>query len=164
MGLFSRNRGNSSSSSSAQTEAVRKKNAFCAYLDSRGSYYDEVSSQPAMVKMNYGGGDFVFPHLTAWIDFDPPSNGKGDTVHIVIPQVARFTGSSRARGLDLCNKISMDKRWIRAYIDDDGDVMVDGDMYTTGGGDVSEDVRHLVATMMSVIDDVYEELQRAQWS
>ena len=40
--------------------------------------------------------------------------------------------------------------------------MIDADMYVTGGEFV-EDVRSLVAMMMSVIDDVYEDTQRAQW-
>ncbi|MBQ9005057.1 MAG: YbjN domain-containing protein, partial [Atopobiaceae bacterium] len=91
-----------------------------------------------------------------------PANGKGDTVHGVVPSVARYPGDARARGLELCNKISQDKRWIRAYIDNDDDLMIDADMYVTGG-DFAEDVRSLVAMMMSVIDDIYEDTQRTQW-
>ena len=159
MGLFGRKSG---ASEEVVSEALRKKREFCRYLDQKGTYYHDVDSDPTMVRMNYGGGDFVFSSLTAWVDFDPPSNGKGDTVHVVVPSVARYSGTARERGLELCNKISQDKRWIRAYIDNDDDLMIDADMYVTGGEFV-EDVRSLVAMMMSVIDDVYEDTQRAQW-
>ncbi len=160
MGLFGRK---SEPAAETVSESLRKKREFCAYLDQKGTYYHDVDTDPTMIRMNYGGGDFVFSSLTAWVDFDPPSNGKGDTVHVVVPSVARFPGSARERGLELCNKISQDKRWIRCYIDNDDDLMVDADMYVTGG-EFAEDVRALVAMMMSVIDDIYESAQKAQWN
>lgn len=159
MGLFGRK---SEPAAEVVSEALRKKRAFCEYLDQQGLYYNDVDTDPTMIRMNYGGGDFVFSSLTAWVDFDPPSNGEGDTVHVVVPSVARFAGDARMRGLELCNKISQDKRWIRAYIDKDDDLMIDADMFVTGGEFV-DDVRALVSMMMSVIDDVYQEIQQAQW-
>lgn len=159
MGLF----GNNGASGEAVSEALRKKREFCAYLDGEGTYYNDLDNDPTMISMSYGGGDFVFSHLTAYVDFDPPSNGRGDTVHVVVPSIACYPGEARVRGLELCNKISQEKRWIRAYIDNDDELMVDADMFITGGSFV-EDVRGLVAMTMSVIDDIYQEAQQAQWS
>ena len=159
MGLF--NWGGGGGSKTPENESIRRQREFCALLDRRGMHYREGGNgDEAGVYLPYGGGDFCFDSLICHVDFDPASNGKGNSVHLFIPCVRNFSGSSRARGLAVCNKIVKDKRWVRPYIDKDGDLDFDGDMFI-GGDDAAAEVLRLVQITMSIIDDVYMDIQRA---
>ena len=160
MGFFSRK----DTPSSGESASIRNKRDFMSYCDRRGTKYQEVPGREEMVKLVYGGGDFCFSSLSAFVDFDPANNGEGSNVHVVISQVANFTSSNRARGLEICNKIIKEKRWVKPYIDKDGDIMVDADLFVSGDGAVGEHVHKLVGTAMSIMDDVYQEIQQARWS
>ena len=144
----------------AASESLRIKQEYTAYLDRTGKYYHNMDNDPTSVYMNYGGGDFCFDSLTCFIDFDPSSNGKGNNVHLYVPCVGKFPGYLRARGLEMCNQIARGKRWVRAYLDKDDDMCFDADMYIMGGN-AAEDVLELVQITMSIIDDLYPEIQHA---
>lgn len=162
MSLFNWGNNTPSQPEPTQSESLRRKKEFCAYLDREGKYYSEMDSDPTSVYMKYGGGDFCFDSLTCFIDFDPSSNGKGTNIHLYIPCVGKFPGTKRLKGLEICNKITKDKRWLRPYIDKDDDLCFDADMHTMGGH-AAEDTLRLVQIVMSIIDDVYQEIQQAMW-
>ena len=153
-------KGGSTSVKEPETGSQQHKREFCELLDSRGMYYDERDGDPTTVIMRFGGGSFNFDHITVFIDFDPNSKATGDTVHLVALSLGKFEGSRLERGLELCNDILRRKRWVRPYIDDDGDLDFDADMFI-GGSTAASDTFELVQAMVSIIDDVYPDIQRA---
>lgn len=62
-----------------------------------------------------------------------------------------------------CNNINKSKKWVKLYIDDDGDIIVEDDLivdeHTAG-----EEVFELVARMSIIADQAFKEINKAIWS
>lgn len=62
-----------------------------------------------------------------------------------------------------CNKINKSKRWVKLYVDDDGDIIVEDDLIVdeqTAG----EEVFELMAKMSIIADQAFKEINKAIWS
>lgn len=160
MSFFNWRGGGSSTPEPPESGSLKHKREFCALLNRKGMHYRDLDDDPTSVLLPFGGGDFCFDHLICHVDFDPNSTGKGNSIHLFIPCVRNFPSYSRERGLQICNKIIKEKRWVRPYIDSDGDLDFDGDMFIDGDT-AAQETLDLVQITMSIIDDVYQEIQRA---
>ena len=69
----------------------------------------------------------------------------------------------REAAYEACNELNAKYRWIRFYIDGDGDVVADVDAYVDEES-CGEICYSLVNRMVSVVDEAYPVLARARWN
>ena len=65
--------------------------------------------------------------------------------------------------LEACNKLNSDYRWVKFYIDDDGDIATSLDA-VIDIDTVGPEVIQLVSRMVSIYDGAYPTLMKATWA
>lgn len=87
----------------------------------------------------------------------------GHTVALRIYDFIHVTEDQLPTALLSCNKINKSKRWVKLYVDDDGDIIVEDDLIVdeqTAG----EEVFELMAKMSIIADQAFKEINKAIWS
>ena len=76
--------------------------------------------------------------------------------------IANFK-TNREKGIDVCNQLNHEYRWVRFYIDNDNDVVADIDAVIDEDtcGDVCFS---LVGRVVSIVDEAYPTIAKARWA
>ncbi len=140
----------------AQEQASR----FQQALDARGVKYDKIDDYDRpLFKINFGGGEFNFSHVTVNVLFD----NDGESAQFITGTIVSIPQNKTAESLIACNNANRDYRWIKLYIDNDNDLIGQCDAVideVTCGDECLE----LTYRMVSIIDDVYGNFMKAIWS
>ncbi|MBR1829490.1 MAG: YbjN domain-containing protein [Atopobiaceae bacterium] len=153
---------------SATNEAMRRAQSFMALLDEKGYRYDylherEGDHRDGMVALSFGGGSFSFASIRVFVDFDYNNAGEGDSVHMWCSDIVSFPDDRRRAALEAINEVGIKKRFVRYYLDKDGDLTADSDFWIGADSAAQRACDHMT-TFVSVIDDTYEDLQKARWN
>ncbi len=132
------------------------KSLFMSYLDNNNIKYSEP--RELAVKIVYKGDNLN--SIPVWVFFDE----DGDPlVSFKCWDITNFKGDKVATGILSCNELNSKYRWIKFYVDDDGDVIAETDAYIDSNS-CGETCHYLVRRMVSIIDKAYPTLMKAQWS
>ena len=128
---------------------------FLAYLDEKGVKYTEQNDH--VVKVTYTGDNL--DTIPVFVIFDQ----DGDPyVQFKCWNIANFK-NNEAKGINICNKLNSEYRWVKFYIDSDVDVIasIDAmiDMTTCG-----EECLSLVRRVVNIVDDSYPDIAKARWA
>lgn len=128
-------------------------------LTARGLVFEHISSyERPMISMNFGGGDFSYTHVTVNVIFDE----DGESAQVLTSPIASVPTEKTSRLLLTLNECNNKFRWVKFYLDDDNDVIADGDMLfdEQNAGDV---VIEMVMRTASIIDDAYADIMKGIW-
>ncbi len=128
------------------------KQLFTDYMDSQGVRYDIKDDY--LVKVVYGGDNLnTIPIYVVFDKDDDP------IISVKCWDIAKFK-NKEATALVVCNKLNSEYRWIKFYLDKDGDIVADCDAYidhlTCG-----EECLNLVRRAVSIIDSAYPVIAKA---
>ncbi len=131
---------------------VSYKRLFTAYMDTHGIKYEARDEH--VVRVVYGGDNLNTIPLYVIFDKD------GDPIiSVKCWDIAKFKGKEE-KALVVCNRLNSEYRWIKFYLDKDGDIVADCDAYVdelTCG----EECLNLVRRAVSIIDDAYPSIAKA---
>lgn len=141
----------------AQEQAYRFEQALIAHE----LKYDKVeaSIDRPMFAINFGGGDFSFNHVRINVLFDT----DGNSVQLVTGTVVRIPKDKTAQALITCNRCNKRFRWVKFYIDDDNDLIVEADGIIDEMT-VGEECIELLFRTVSILDDSYGDFMKAIWA
>ena len=128
-------------------------------LAERGLNFDHVDmyEQP-MIAMNFGGGDFSFTHIGINVIFDQ----DGESAQILSSPIASVPAEKTSKLLLTLNECNCKFRWVKFYLDEDNDIIADGDVLFDEQN-AGEAVLESVMRTASIIDDAYAEIMKGIW-
>ena len=128
---------------------------FANYMDAKGIKYTERDERT--LKVSYSGENKETITIFAFFDKD------GDpVVQFKCWEICNFKNAID-KGMAACNKLNYEYRWVKFYIDGDGDIIADVDAMlddATCGATCLTQLRRMV----SIIDDVYPTFAKARWA
>jgi hypothetical protein len=136
-------------------EKTKYKRAFIDYMDDNNIKYSDIDD--FCVSVTYSGDNMK--SIKVYVFFDKDGD---DMVQLCCMEIAGFKGNE-AEGIIVCNNTNAKYRWVKFYIDDDGDLMCEIDAYLDEHSSGSECMR-LVRRVVSIVDEVYPTFMRALWS
>lgn len=152
------------------TTAMRHARMFMRYLSSEHSsihyeyrHREANDNLKGVVAVTLGGGDLSFPEKRFFVDFDYNNRGVGDSVHITVYTIVSYQDAQRTAALEAINKVGVERRFARMYLDDDGDLCADADAWVDDNNCVDR-AWNLLMTMGSVINATYDDFQKARWN
>ncbi len=131
------------------------KKAFMAYMDANDVKYTEPAEES--LRIIYTGDSLKSIRITVFFD-ERGSNIVGfDSFDI-----ARFQAEKIPAGMIVCNTLNARYRWVKFFLDDDYDIRCQMDCYVEMNT-CGEMLMSLVRRMVSIIDEAYPDLMKAQW-
>ena len=128
-------------------------------MTERGLKFDHVDEYDnPMVSLSFGGGDFSYTHVTIHLVFDL----DGESAQVVTSPIANAPGEKTAKMLLVLNECNHKFRWVKFYLDDDNDVVANGDVIFNEQN-AGEACIELVMRTASIIDDAYPEIMKGIW-
>lgn len=129
--------------------------AFARYLTSKG--YKYTQKEDRIIEISFRGENLNSIDVFVFFDKD------GDPlVSLKCWEIANFKNNERI-GMEVCNQLNAEYRWVKFYIDDDKDVIAETDgvlsMDTCG-----EHCLFLVKRVINIVDDVYPRFAKARWA
>ena len=112
-----------------------------------------------MIVLNFGGGDFSYTHVAIHVIFDE----DGESAQILTSPIASVPAEKTAKLLLTLNECNHKFRWIKFYLDDDNDVIADGDVLFDEQN-VGAACIEIVMRTASIIDDAYSDIMTGIWS
>ena len=116
--------------------------------------YEDV--REFVLKITYTGANLTTIPIYIYFDEDGESS-----VAVKCWSVANFAGQ-RELAASLSNELNEKYRWVKFYVDKDGDVIAELDAFVSEGN-AGEGCMKLVRRVTSVVDDAYPFLERALW-
>jgi hypothetical protein len=120
-----------------------------AYVCLPDSYFEKKHKRFPVIYM-FDGHNVFFDE-----DDDP-------VVQLVCWEILNFKAREE-QAIQLCNKLNLQYRWVKFYIDNDKDMVASLDA-TFDEETCGEICLSLVRRMVSIIDDVYPEVAKARWA
>ena len=131
------------------------KSAFMEYMDNNEIKYQEIDD--FRLSVIYAGENMKSIKVYFFFDKD------GDNmVQLSCMQIAGFKNSMEV-GVNACNAVNTKYRWVKFYIDDDGDLMCDIDAYLDENS-CGEVCMQLLSRMVNIVDETYPAFMRALWA
>ena len=142
------------------TDMKEQVNLVGRYFNEQGLNFDHVDQfDNPMIVVPFGGGDYSYTHMLVHLIFDE----DGESGHILTSPIGNVPVEKTAKMLLELNEFNRKFRWVKFYLDDDNDVVADGDVLfdeQNAGAACFE----MVMRTASIIDDAYPEIMRAIWS
>ncbi len=130
------------------------KQKFMRYMDSEGIRYTDKSE--FRVGVTYSGDNLK--SIPVNVDFD--SDGD-NMVELHCWEIANFK-DKLADGIIACNELNNQYRWVKFYIDSDGDAVCSIDAYI--GDDCGEECVALVHRVVNITDKAFPVFMKALYS
>ena len=111
------------------------------------------------IQLAFGGGEFTYSRLVVHVLIDE----DGTTAHFTTSAITRTRNERFFELLECCNRCNARYRWVKFYIDDDGDVVADADATLRETCDGTE-CTEIVMRMADIVDETYEDFMRATWA
>lgn len=131
------------------------KQCFLKFMDEKGIEYTDRDEN--VVEVAYSGVNVRA--IPIYVDFD--DNGS-QCVAFKCWEIANFK-NKLAAGLIACNELNKKWRWVKFYIDNDGDIIADNDSIVSSDTCGSE-CFEIVRRMVNIIDESYQTIMQALWS
>lgn len=130
------------------------KQAFMNYMDSQGIRYTDSGEH--RVRVTYNGDNLKSIPVSVSFDSD------GDNmVTFHCWEIANFK-SKLSDGIIACNFLNNKYRWVKFYIDDDGDAVCSTDAYL--GEDCGKECMQLVLRIVNITDEAYPVFMKALYN
>ena len=130
------------------------KSEFLRACDAQGIRYRDVDEN--RVSISYRGENTN--DITVVVIFDNDGDGL---VALRCWSFGKATPSKRLEFLECCNSLNTTYRWVKFYIDNDGDIAVSDDAVIDISS-VGPEVIQLVHRMVGIYDDAYLELMKVK--
>ena len=129
-------------------------------LAERGLKFEHVAEYDnPMIALSFGGGDFSYTHVAIHVIFDL----DGESAQILTSPIASAPAEKTAAVLLALNECNHKFRWVKFYLDEDNDVVANGDVIFDEQN-AADAVIELVMRTASIIDDAYADIMKAIWS
>ena len=142
------------------TDVKEQVNRVSLAFNERGLKYEHIDDyEKPMITLNFGGGDFSYTHVAIHVIFDL----DGESAQIVTSPVAAVPGEKTAKLLLTLNECNHKFRWIKFYLDEDNDVIVNADIIfdeINAGPTCIE----IVMRTANIIDEAYPDIMKAIWA
>ena len=126
-----------------------------AYLDQKGVKYREPKDE--LLAVTYKGNNMS--EITIIIDFQ----NEGNRAQFVCFSFRTFDKNQFAKGLIACNACNTKYRWVKYYINDSNQVVVQADAILDEAN-AGEEVFELIQRMVAIMDETYPVFMKARWS
>jgi hypothetical protein len=126
-----------------------------SYLDEQGIKYQVKNDRKVLI--TYKGDNLETIPINVFFDED-----DDPVVQLVCWEILNFKAREE-QAIQLCNKLNLQYRWVKFYIDNDKDMVASLDA-TFDEETCGEICLSLVRRMVSIIDDVYPEVAKARWA
>ena len=123
------------------------KNLFMRFMDCNNIKYTDVKEN--VVRVVYTGDNLKTIPIYVFFDAD----GEG-LVTLRCWEIANFKDRNKGHALIACNTLNKQYRWVKFYLDDDGDIVAQIDAYIDEETCGSE-CTNLVKRMVNIIDEGY---------
>ena len=132
------------------------KGAFMSELERRGIKYTDVNEN--RVSISYSGDNTNEIKINVIFDKD------GDNlVALRCWSFGKVPANKRSAVIEACNSLNAQYRWVKFYIDDDGDVCTSLDA-VVDISTVGAECKQLVSRMVDIYDKAYPTLMKACWA
>lgn len=132
------------------------KSAFLREMDRQGIRYSDDGE--FRVSVSYSGDNTNSIKINVIFDKD----GEG-LVALRCWSFGSIPSGKRGTILEGCNKLNTEYRWVKFYVDNDGDLSVGMDAVVDIDS-VGKECVQLVKRMVSIYDDAYPVLMKIVWS
>ena len=134
---------------------TKYKDLFIEYMEANNIKYTDVDE--FCVRVSYSGDNMRT--IAVYLMFDKDGEGM---VQFVCMEIAKFKNNT-APGILTCNDMNTKYRWVKFYVDGDGDLMCEADAYideyTCG-----EECMKMVRRVVNIVDDTYPTFMKALWA
>lgn len=128
-------------------------------MTERGLKFDHVDEYDnPMITLSFGGGDFSYTHIVVHLVFDL----DGESAQLITSPIANTPGEKTAKMLLVLNECNRKFRWVKFYLDNDNDVVANGDVLFDEQN-VGDACIELVMRTASIIDDAYPDIMKGIW-
>ena len=129
-------------------------------LAERGLKFDHLDEydNPVIV-LNFGGGDFSYTHVAIHLVFDL----DGTSAQIATSPIASAPAEKTAQMLLALNACNHKFRWIKFYLDDDNDVVANGDVIFDEQNTADACIE-MIMRAANIIDEAYPDIMKTIWS
>ena len=131
------------------------KSMFLQYMDSKDIRYTELDE--FVVGIGVGGENIDAIRVLVIFEED-----GSPAVQLRCSDFGNFRGKE-IRGITACNKINNELRWVKLYLDSDGDVIATMDAYFDGAS-CGEECIKLIKQFVHIIDMTYPAFAHAFYS
>ena len=129
-------------------------------LTERGLRFEHVDKYDnPMIALSFGGGDFSYTHVVIHLVFDL----DGESAQVVTSPIANTPADKTAKMLLALNGCNHKFRWVKFYLDEDNDVIANGDVMFDEQN-AAEACIELIMRTASIIDDAYADIMKAIWA
>ena len=132
------------------------KSNYLRYMDKHGIKYADKNDR--IVSVTYNGDNLN--KIPVLVIFDEDGDG---IVQLDCWEIAKFKDDKRAAGMIASNELNAKYRWVKFYVDDDGDMRAQIDAYVDYDT-VGEECSKLVQRMVSIIDKAYPVMMKYLWA
>ena len=128
-------------------------------LTERNLKFDHIDDyESPMVVLGFGGGDFSFTHVAIHLVFDL----DGVSAQLISSPIASAPVEKAARVLLTLNDCNNKYRWTKFYLDDDNDVIANGDVIFDEQNCADACIEMVMRTA-NIIDEAYGDIMKAIW-
>lgn len=128
---------------------------YLRYMDNKGIKYTDKDDH--WVKVAYNCNNIKSVTINVFFDKDGDPLVAFDCWEII-----KFKDDKRAAGILLCNRLNEKYRWVKFYVDSDGDLRCQADAIVDHET-VGSECKELVSRMVNIIDKSYPEIMKAVW-
>lgn len=137
--------------------ATAQQERFERSLEAEGLKF--THERDGVTSLCFGGGDFSYPHLKKFVIFDE----DGGSARLLASRFAQIPEGRHDAAVRMCNAFNSRFRWVRFYIDEDGELTCDVDAVITDES-CPEACTELVYRMASIVDTAYPEIMKTIWA
>lgn len=137
---------------------MKYKETVTAYFDSQGIKYLNSVDQPSRISLLFNTDNI--PQITVNVFFDEQDKPN---VQFVGYDIVKFNEENLIKGLEICNKLNMEYRWLTFFINDSHSLVVNADaLYNTENcGEIS---LSYIMRMVNIVDEAYPKIMKNLWS
>ena len=134
---------------------TRYKALVKSYLDQKGVKYREPKDE--LLHVVYRGDKLN--EIGIIIDFQ----SEGNRAQFMCFSIGKYEQDQYAKGLIACNACNAKYRWVKFYLDNDNNTVVQADAILDEAN-CGEEVFELIQRMVGIIDETYPVFMKAHWS
>ena len=128
-------------------------------LVERGLKFEHVDDfDNPMIALGFGGGDFSYTHVAIHVVFDL----DGQSAQIITSPIASTPADKTSKMLLILNECNHKFRWIKFYLDEDNDVIANGDV-VFDEQNAADACIELIMRTASIVDDAYADIMKGIW-
>ena len=137
---------------------MKYKETVTAYFDSKGIKYLNSVDQPSRISLLFNTDNI--PQITVNVFFDEQDKPN---VQFVGYDIVKFNEENLIKGLEICNELNMEYRWLTFYINDTHSLVVNADaLYNTENcGEIS---LSYILKMVNIVDQAYPKIMKNLWT